>query len=242
MREFVFTDRLRNTQRECTVVWSAFPLELRIYLGYFQTFTSKNRIFRSHKVPLLKSQRWCYPLLTCVAWLHGWASCIFLWRFFFVALATSWKGESTNWFPGLLFLISTPLLWRAAFATFSLPLWRDRHANNKLAALALFQLTVEKNASSQCPPPVPPTPPLGRETERQPLFCSVCPLHTARAESNAERVDRKREKKKKKKGRAKERSEGEWREWLGGKRVSTAQLKLQCAFGQKKKNGRRGGV
>lgn len=53
---------------------------------------------------------------------------------------------------------------------------------------------------------------LGRETERRPLFCSLCPLHIAWAERHACALNGVR-----KKGRAKERSEGELCEWLGGK-------------------------
>lgn len=41
---------------------------------------------------------------------------------------------------------------------------------------------------------------LGRETERQPLFCSLSPLHRARAESSACALNGGKKKKKKKGG------------------------------------------
>lgn len=50
-----------------------------------------------------------------------------------------------------------------------------RRANNKLAGISLFELTVEKILAAKDPPTSSSFPPpmLGCETERRPLFCSL---------------------------------------------------------------------
>lgn len=94
-------------------------------------------------------------------------------------------------------------------------------------------MTVEKkNTSSQYPPPQPLTP--GWETERQPLFCPLCPLRIARAESNVCVLSGGREKRE---GKGEE-SEGEWCEWQGRRGERTAEVVVRS----RTEKGRRGGV
>lgn len=75
---------------------------------------------------------------------------------------------------------------------------------------------------------------LRRETQRQPLFCSFCPLHIARAESNACTLNRGR---KKRGQRRRVRENGV--NGKGGKRECTAE-DVVCFWTEKK--GRRVGV